>query len=41
MSQLSMSYSTIAFRFCNSFGAEARAHIFSPGRINLIGEHTD
>ena len=27
--------------FLNVFGQEADATFFSPGRINLIGEHTD
>jgi galactokinase len=27
--------------FLNLFGQEADATFFSPGRINLIGEHTD
>lgn len=27
--------------FINVFGTEADATFFSPGRINLIGEHTD
>ena len=27
--------------FTNIFGSDADATFFSPGRINLIGEHTD
>ena len=27
--------------FAKVFGTEADATFFSPGRINLIGEHTD
>lgn len=32
---------TLAIYFKELFGTEATGHYFSPGRINLIGEHTD
>jgi hypothetical protein len=27
--------------FSDAFGAEAEVAVFAPGRVNLIGEHTD